>query len=75
MKKKSVSEKKRESKLRKKADFRTGKVQRDLRSCMICLLSFDPRVDVLSLPLSLPVPLFHSQETKTYMYTVPLTTH
>ena len=34
---------------KKKADFRTGKVQRDLRSCVICLLSFDPWVDFLSL--------------------------
>lgn len=40
-------------------DFRTGVVwgggvQRDLGSCVICLLSFDPRVDSPSLRLSRP---------------------
>lgn len=58
----------------KKADFCMGYVQRDIRSYMICLLSFDPRVDFLSLSFSLPVPLFHSQETEGFIHTRPLTT-
>ena len=59
----------------KKADFRTAKDQRDLCSCVICLLSFDPPVGFLSVARS-PAFLFLSftHRKRGCMYTRPLTT-
>lgn len=70
-KKEKCAEKKRRGQGQEK-NFRNGNVQRALRSVLICLLLFDPRDDFLS--FSLPVPLFHSQETERCMYTKPLIT-